>query len=63
MTWTNIVAIWALALCLVAVGWTHEQGYQDSLGNPKYDAKEQVIAACGEYLERQYKTSKGAPTQ
>ena len=53
MTYANIAAIWALALCLVATGWTHEQSYQESLGEPKYDAGEQVVAACGAYLERE----------
>lgn len=53
MTYANIAAIWALALCLVATGWTHEQSYQESLGEPKYDASEQVVAACEAYLERE----------
>lgn len=52
MTYANIAAIWALALCLVATGWTHEQGYQESLGEPKYDASEQVVAACTSFISR-----------
>lgn len=53
MTYANIAAIWALALCLVATGWTHEQDYQDETANPMYDAKAQVVAACGNFLERE----------
>jgi hypothetical protein len=52
MTYANIAAIWALALCLVATGWTHEQGYQESLGEPKYDASEQIEAACASFMAR-----------
>lgn len=53
MTYANIAAIWALALCLVATGWTHEQTFQAETTMPKYDAGSQVVAACGAYLERE----------
>lgn len=53
MTYANIAAIWALALCLVATGWTHEQAFQAETANPEYDAKAQVVAACSNFLERE----------
>lgn len=53
MTYANIAAIWALALCLVATGWTHEQTFQAETTKPKYDAGSQVVAACGNFLERE----------
>ena len=52
MTYANIAAIWALALCLVATGWTHEQSCQESLGEPKYDAAQQVQEACASFMAR-----------
>jgi hypothetical protein len=58
MTYANIAAIWALALCLVATGWTHEQAYQAEAAKPAYDAKAQVVTACGNFLEREMRLDK-----
>jgi hypothetical protein len=52
MTYANIAAIWALALCLVATGWTHEQSFQAESVKPAYDAKAQVLAACASFMAR-----------
>lgn len=52
MTYANIAAIWALALCLVATGWTHEQDFQAETTKPRYDAGSQVVAACASFMAR-----------
>lgn len=44
----NIGALWAVLLTLVAVFWTHEEGYKAQL-QPKYEPRPQLIAACRGY--------------
>lgn len=51
MTYANIAAIWALALCLVATGWTHEQGYQESV-KPVSELVPHMVRACKGIIAR-----------